>query len=413
MDMASRNQYLQGLRKEYLKEDSRRNKSKLLDEAVKRTELCRKYLIVKLGTEARLKVYPRKARSCHYGPEVITALAKIWRIFDYPCGLRLAVLLKNEVDRLRKLRELNCTDVVANCLKTISPATIDIKLKHEREAINLRRNRNHKVHPLLYQKIPVKLTDEWDTDKPGSCQLDYVMHCGRSVAGNFIHSLSLVDICSGWWEGTAIITRSQEHTHNALKGIAARLPFKIIEIHPDNDSGIINDLIYRWTKANGIAFSRSRPNKKNDNAFVEQKNWTHVRKIFGYWRYDSKDELVIMNSLYFHYLRLYKNFFQPRIKLIDKERIGGHIKRRYDTPKTPYQRLIESTYIDNETKYKLKRLYDNLNPAQLQREIRKRLLTLHKINGSKIQPEITIKKVSPSVRKYISQPREENLLSVR
>lgn len=413
MDMSARNQYLRQVREEYLKAQSRKDKSRLLDEAVKRTELCRKYVIIKLAADTYLKSKERKKRACHYGTEILAPLVKLWRIFDYPCGSRLAVILKNEVDRLRRLKELNCTDTAAKQLKTISPASIDIKLRHEREELSLRRNRNPKVHPLLYKKIPVKLTDEWDIYKPGSCQLDYVMHCGQSVSGNFIHSLSLVDIASGWWEGAALMTRSQEQTHNALKGINSRLPFKLIEIHPDNDSGIINNLIYRWTIANHIAFSRSRPNKKNDNAFIEQKNWTHVRKIFGYWRYDSKDELVIMNSLYFHYLRLYKNFFQPRIKLISKERIGGHIKRRYDIPKTPYQRLIESEYINNEAKHKLKRLYDNLNPAQLQREINKRLLRLRRINSGKIQPKITIKKVSPSVRKYIIHPNREKSLSVR
>lgn len=165
----------------------------------------------------------------------------------------------------------------------------------------------------------------------------------------------ITDIATGWWEGEAIAGRSQQMTHEGLKNIQKRLPFKIAEIHPDNDSGMINDLIYRYCEKEGIKFSRSRPNKKNDNAWVEQKNWTHIRKLVGYLRYDTYLERTVMNELY-RDMSLYKNFCQPVMKLIAKERIGGKIKRKYDVAKTPYQRLLELGKISRKEKDSLRNI---------------------------------------------------------
>ena len=154
----------------------------------------------------------------------------------------------------------------------------------------LRRNRNPSVHPLLYQKIPVKVAAEWDTRQVGNVQIDYVEHCGRSAGGEYVHTLSAVDIASGWWEGEAIAARSQQATQEGLEAIRKRAPFRFREIHPDNDRGLINDLLWRYCQQARIKMSRSRPYKKNDNAWVEQRNWTHVRKVVGYRRFDTTAE---------------------------------------------------------------------------------------------------------------------------
>lgn len=412
MDMYSRNQYLEVLREEYLK-SLKKKKSQLLDEAQKRTNLSRKHLIIKLRERSILKVKPRKKWKEYYDSYVKDALVKIWEIFDYPCGQRLAPILKSEVKRLRKLKEIVCSEQVEEKLKQISPATIDIKLRHQKEVLHLRKNRHPKTQPLLYKKIPIKLIDEWNKEELGNCQLDFVAHCGSSAFGDFINSLSSTDISLGWWEGELIMGRGQERVHKSLENISLRLPFSLKEIHPDNDSGIINQLIYRWTEKKGIAFSRSRPNKKNDNAYVEQKNWTHIRKIFGYLRYDTEEELEIINSLYHNELRLYKNFFQPVIKLVKKERIGGKIHRKYDIPKTPYQRLIESKESSFKTKEKLKSLYLSLNPAELKRKIDAKLKRLYQVYQVKNQTKEVkpMKKLKPYlVRNYIIQPE---VVSVR
>lgn len=412
MDVHSRGQYLKVLKERYLKAKKKKEKGKILDEYCKNTGQNRKYVIRMIQPRVNLEPKPRRKRKAIYDGEVIAALIKVWEIFDFPCGQRLAPLLKQEVDRLRKLGELSCPDEVALKLKKISPASVDIKLRREKEILHLKRNRHPRTQPLLSKKIPVKLIDEWDKEEVGNCQLDFVAHLGSSTFGDFINSLSLTDIASSWWEGEAQMGRSQRFTFQSLKNVKKRLPFLLKEIHPDNDSGIINNLIYSYCKEEGIQFSRSRPNKKNDNAYVEQKNWTHVRKIFGYLRYDTEKELEIINDLYHNELRLYKNFFQPAMKLEEKIRIGSKIKRKYDTPKTPYQRLIESSQINKQVKQELTDLYYSLNPAELKRRIDIKLKRLQQIYQLKNQTQKVepLKKLTPrSVTNYIIQPESIRL----
>lgn len=368
MDMRSREQYLASVRQEY-RQASRKEKTRLLNEARKRTRLNRKVLIRKLAHEPAAKVArARKARAVSYGAEVVTALVKVWELFDYPCGERLAAVLGSELERLRKTRELRCTHAVAEKLRRVSARTIDRLLAREKRVRQLRRNRTPAAHPLLYQRIPVKVAAEWDTAQVGNLQMDYVEHCGRSNAGEYVHTLSAVDIASGWWEGEAIPSRSQQATKEGMQAIRKRLPFRIREIHPDNDTGLINELVWRYCKSARIKMSRSRPYKKNDNAWVEQRNWTHVRKVVGYERFDTTGELGLLREVY-ACLRLYKNFFQPTMKLVSKERVGGKIHRRYDKPRTPYQRLLESGQLSAPAQAALERTYENLRVGTLRRRI--------------------------------------------
>lgn len=409
MDMYSRNQYLKELRKEYLKTQSKKEKGKLLDEAEKRTGLNRKYLMEKLRPKSNLDKdkTQRKRRKVYYDGYVKEALVQVWRIFDYPCGQRLKPLLETETDRLRKLGELDISDQTAAKLKKISFRTVDEKLRHQKEIERIRKKYQKKVHPLLYQKIPVKLSDEWDRSQLGNIQTDLIEHCGQSARGEYINTVSNTDIATGWWEGEAIMGRGQIPTCEGLDRARERFPFEWREIHSDNGTEYINAHLFRYTEKEGLGFSRSRPNKKNDNCFVEQKNWTHVKKYVGYLRYDTLKEQKILNDLYQSELRLYKNFFQPVIKLISKERIGGKIHRKYDKPKTPYQRVMESKEVREEKKQQLKQIYLSLNPAELKKAIDKKLDLLYKAykekqKSKKVEP---YKKLKPfSVRNYIAQP---------
>lgn len=410
MDMYSRNQYLKELRSEYLKTKSKKEKGRLLDEAEKRTGLNRKYLMEKLKPKSNLdkRKEDRKKRKVIYDGYVKDALVKIWRILDYPCGQRMEPLLKNTdiIERLRTFKELNCSDEVSLKLKKISFRTIDEKLKHQKEIERIRKKYQKKVHPLLYQKIPVKLSDEWDRSQLGNIQTDLIEHCGQSARGEYINTISNTDIALGWWEGEAIIGRGQIPTQEGLDRARKRFPFEWKEIHSDNGTEFINAHLFRYTQKEGLAFSRSRPNKKNDNCFVEQKNWTHVKKYVGYLRYDTFKEQEILNDLYRNELRLYKNFFQSVIKLISKERIGGKIHRKYDIAKTPYQRVIESPEISKEKKQELREIYQSLNPAQLKRAIDRKLDLLYQAyqQKNKSQKVDIKKKLKPfSVRKYIAQ----------
>lgn len=288
LDIHSRNQYLEALVKEhgYLLK-SKKEKSRLLDEYVRNTGQARKYVIRKLRRGSYLFRAPRKKRQALYEGRVVAALVKVWRIFDYPCGQRLAPLLRTETDRLRALKELGVPDVVAEKHRRISARSIDAKLAPARARERIRRRRHHKVHPLLYQKIPVKVMSEQDRSQPGNIQIDCVEHCGASAAGEFIHTLSTTDIATGWWEGEAVMGRAQEPVLKALGETRSRYPFGWLEVHSDNGTEFINHHLLRYTSQEELEFSRSRPYKKNDNALVEQKNWTHVKKFVGYLRYDT------------------------------------------------------------------------------------------------------------------------------
>jgi hypothetical protein len=416
MDMQSRNQYLKALietRGYHLL--SKKEKSRLLDEYCQTTGQNRNYVIRKIRSGAYLKPnFGRRKRKEYYDGYVLDALVSIWRIFDYPCGQRLEALLKTEIDRLRKLGELRCSDETAAKLKQISCRTIDEKLKHQKEIERTKRKYQKKVHPLLYQKIPVKLSDEWDRSKLGNIQIDLIEHCGQSAQGEYINTVSNTDIATGWWEGEAIISRGQIPTLEGIDKARLRFPFEWREIHSDNGTEFINAHLFRYTQEKGLAFSRSRPNKKNDNCFVEQKNWTHVKKYVGYLRYDSLKEQEILSDLYRNELRLYKNFLQPVIKLVLKERIGGKIHRKYDIPKTPYERIMESKEVKEQTKQELKAIYESLNPAELKRAIDRKLDLLYqtyqrKQKSQKVEPQ---KQLKPNALTfYIAQPKQIHLPS--
>ena len=399
--MHARKEYIAEVRKEYTRADER-GRSRLLDEAERRTGYNRKYLIRVLNREPGPQVVRgrRRKRKAEYGAAVVSALVEVWDIFEQACGQRLAAVLGEQVERLRQLGELRCSDQVAEQLKHISASTIDRLLRREKQVRMLRRNRNPNVQRLIYQKVPVKVASEWDTAEIGNLQVDFVVHCGRSMRGDYIHTLSAVDIATNWWEGQAIAARSQHASKEGLNAMKPRFPFRIRELHPDNDSALVNDLLLDWCREQRIRLSRSRPYQKNDNAWVEQKNWTHVRKVVGYGRFDQMSELRLLNEIYAA-LRLYKNFFLPTIKLVSKTRVGGRIKRCYDKPQTPYQRLMASRQIDRETKQQLQATYDSLNPAELQRRLSDLREQLEQVSAKKTEvvpkrrwrgPDITISK---------------------
>ena len=377
MDMNARCQYLKVLQERYFEVRSRKEKSLILDEYCHNTHQNRKYAIRRIRSPLSTSRMKRK-RPCLYDGYVRVALVKLWEIFDYPCGQRLAPILKEQVKNLRELGELSISDEVARKLKHIAPATIDRKLRRQKEARKLKRKYTRKHHPLIYQRIPIK-AGGWDRYLPGQVQIDLVAHCGSAASGHFANTLSSCDIASGWWEGEVAMGKGQAGCFEALTRIRERAPFQWKELHPDNDTAFINDHLARYCERERIEFSRSRPYKKNDNCFVEQKNATHVRNVIGHLRYDTEKEAALINELYRGSLRLYKNFFQPVMKLSEKIREKGKVHRRYDIPKTPYQRLMESEHLPETTKSQLPTIYRSLNPAQLKRDIDATLDELYRI----------------------------------
>ena len=250
MNMQSRNQYLKELRSEYLKTKLKKERGTLLDEAAKRTKLNRKYLMEKLKPKSNMDKDKSqgKKRKQFYDNSIKPALVQMWRIFDYPCGQRLETLLKSETDKLRLLGELDCSDKTAAKLKTMGSATIDRKLRHQKEVERIREKYQRKIHPLLYQKIPVKVFGEQNRQELGNIQIDLVEHCGSSASGEFIHTLSTTDINTGWWEGEAIMGRGQERTFHGIQEARGRYPLSWQEIHSDNGAEFINAHLFGYTE---------------------------------------------------------------------------------------------------------------------------------------------------------------------
>ncbi len=208
-------------------------------------------------------------------------------------------------------------------------------------------------------------------------EMDLVVHCGSSSFGEYINTLSTTEVSSGWWEAEAIIGKSQQSTFQALKKIRGKTPIDWKGLDSENGFEFINDILYKYCRRENLEFTRSRPSRKNANAYIEQKSWTHMRKMLGYLRYDTFTELSIISDLYCGDLRLYKNFLQPVMKLVSKERIGGSLKRKYDTLKIPYQKLMDSGQISGRTRKQLETAYLSLNPAQLKRSINAELDKLY------------------------------------
>ena len=371
-----------GLREDYLKAD-KKEKTRILNEYVKNTRHNRKYVIAMLNADNLwTNSCSRKPRPKRYGPEIDAPLVKLWGIFDFPCGQRLKPCIEEELERLRIFGEIKISDKTAILLKQMSSATIDRHLKVPRRAEHQRRFSTTRPGSLLKKKIPIRLT-EWDTQKVGFLEVDLVAHCGSSTRGEFLNTASLTEIATGWWEGEAIMGKGQKAALEALQLMKQRTPFNWRGLDSDNGGEFINYPLSDFCHDNKIIFTRSRENKKNDNAYVEQKNWTHVRKILGYLRYDTTAEQAIINSLYRNELRLYKNFFQPIMKLSKKVRIGARKHRKYESAKTPFKRLLESDQVDKTTKQQLKNLYKKLNPAALKRAIEKKTLLLYKVYQAK------------------------------
>jgi hypothetical protein len=231
---------------------------------------------------------------------------------------------------------------------------------------------------LLKKNIPVRTFTDWNEDIPGFLEVDLVAHCGDSTAGQYLNTLTCTDLCTGWTEPVALPRRSQESVCIAIDGLREeQLPFDLRGIDSDNGSEFINDLLYGYCLKHEITFTRSRPYKKNDQAHVEQKNWSVVRRTVGYDRLENQQQFALLTSIY-QDLRLYVNFFQPVLKLISKKRIGNKSVRKYDTARTPYQRIVEREDIPVARKANLLNLYLQLNPVELRDRIDEKLLLLWK-----------------------------------
>lgn len=381
--MNTRREIIKKMAPEYQKA-TKKEKRKILDELVHLTGYTRTYASWLLSHHGR-KVYltgrngkkyrvigsitkVKRNRKKIYDEEVLSSLKKIWLIFDCPCGKRLAPSLPWMIKKLEKHEELVLSQEVKAKLLSISPATVDRLLQKEKRKLTFTFRSYTKPGTLLKHQIPVRTFADWDEKRPGFCEMDLVAHDGGNPSGDFCQTLDVTDVLTGWTETQAVKNKAQKWVFEALEQIRARLPFPLLGIDSDNGGEFINNQLIRYCQKEQITFTRSRPSKKNDNCYVEQKNWTMVRKTVGYLRYETEDELLLLNQLY-SLLRLYTNFFQPVTKLVFKERVNSKVKKHCDEAKTPLMRVLDASSIDDSIKQSLKDQYEELNPAELKRQI--------------------------------------------
>jgi hypothetical protein len=320
---------------------------------------------------------PRQ-RGRHYPFAVQQALIRCWQVANGICSKRLVPYLPELVAVLERVGELRLDTDTKTRLLALSPATADRLLQAERQRSKPHGLGTTKPGTLTKDAIPIRTFADWDDVQPGFAEVDLVAHCAESAKGEYLHSLTVTDVTTGWTECIALRNRGQPVVWAGIVRVRARLPFPLLGIDSDNGVEFINEHLLRYCQQEHLTFTRSRPYKKNDQAYVEQKNWSIVRQLVGYARYEGQQACDMLQRLY-EVVRLYINFFQPSMKLVSKERIGAKVKKKYDAAKTPYQRVLASEQVTEEVKAALRQEYLTLNPVTLLRQIRQQQAVLWKL----------------------------------
>lgn len=376
MSQRSKRELLQAIRPRYLKAN-KAGKTRILDEFVAATGYHRKHANRLLKNGPGPKSRKKKGRRKEYQGEVVQALKQVWEICGRICSKRLHPFLPEIVTVLERHNELQLSSETRVLLLRMSRSTIDRCLQAARFE-HRRGLSTTKPGALLKKAIPVRTYAEWDDARPGFVEMDLVAHCGETTAGQYLNTLTVVDICTGWTECLAVYQKTQQAVFEAILQLRQRLPFPLLGVDSDNGGEFINDILYRYCLTEQITFTRSRPYKKNDQAYVEQKNWSVVRHLIGYDRFETPEELLLLRTIYDD-LRLYVNFFQPVLKLIGKEQVDGKTVKRYDRAITPFRRVLASAEVSIEVKARLTGLYFQLNPVTLRNRIDQNVARLWKL----------------------------------
>jgi hypothetical protein len=362
------------------KQASDRKKSKILDELVDLYSMNRKYLIRLLNDKAKRAQSRKGPKKKYDDPRLIQALEIIWLATDQMCSKKL----KSALSEWLPFYELENSEMPSELRKkilAISPSTIDRMLQKNKSSTLRRKLCGTKPGSIIKNQIPIK-TNQWNETEAGFIEADTVAHCGNSLSGNFVWSVTATDILTSWTENRAVWNKGAEGVLNAIQDIESTLPFILKGFDCDNGSEFLNYHLIRYfsekPKEMAVQFTRSRPYKKNDNAHVEQKNWTHVRNLFGYYRLDKSGLVAMMNDLYKNEWSLYQNHFIPNMKCIKKEKINSKYRKHFDEPKTAYERVLNCKSIDVDVKEKLKKKHKKLNPFELKRNIETKLKEIFK-----------------------------------
>lgn len=384
MGKRSKWEYFKAIYKRYRKA-SEKEKGRILDEFCGVCGYNRKYAIWKLnGPAPEEKRTPKKRkRRRRYSERMIDILSEIWEASGYLCSVRLKASLPLWMPWIR--RHFETSKELVDQLLAISPRQIDRRLQPRKVQANRRIYGRTKPGTLLKHLIPIR-TEHWNVKTPGYTETDTVSHSGHCGDGLFVYTVNQTDILTGWVESRAVLGKGERQVVQGLDDMSRDFPFPIVGINPDNGSEFINYHLFRYCQKNQIEFTRSRPYKKDDNAHIEQKNWTHVRKLLGWGRYDSLQAVDAINDLYKNELRLFMNLFIPSLKLQKKLRVGSRMRKFYDRPATPLDRLIQSGKANSDKTSALLKLRESLDPIGLSKIIDQKLIRIHKLTNPKHSP---------------------------
>lgn len=375
MSPCSKKEYIEAIFLRY-RNASLKEKTLILDEFCAISGYHRKHAIRVLRKFKRFRkprVQKRGRLPVYHNDAILRPLKRIWLASNLPCSKRLKVIIPLWLPGYcQQFGDL--PSKITKDLLNISPATIDRLLNPVRIHYKKRGRATTKPGTLLRKQIPI-LTNQWDESRPGFLEADTVAHCGESLSGMFAYTIDCVDIATGWTEQRAVWGKGETGVLTQIQDIEKTLPFPLLGFDCDNGSEFLNHHLLRHftTRTYPVQFTRSRAYHKDDNAHVEQKNWTHVRQWLGYQRLDYPQVVDLLNDLYCHEWRLFHNFFCPSVKLISKERIGSKTIKRHDTPKTPYQRIMDSPQISATVKQILSQQLHILNPFLLRKAMETKL----------------------------------------
>jgi hypothetical protein len=371
ISMGARREVVSAVAERY-RSAKRAGKVRILDELCATTGWHRKHAVRALRQRETVTVLgqaPSRARRRRYGATIKEALTALWEASDRVCGKRLKVMIPTLLSPLEQHGRLRLDKTDRDLILAISAATIDRVLGDVKVVASGGKRRRAGFCSAIRREVPIRTFNDWNSPPPGFCEVDMVAHGGTSVAGSFIQTLTMVDVATGWTECLPLVTRDGSLVVEAMKHVQSLFPWLLRGVDFDNDSAFMNDVVVPWCREQKLEVTRSRAYKKNDQAFVEQKNGAVVRRLMGYGRFDGADTARVMSRLYAA-ARLYVNFFQPSFKLKEKRREGAKVIKRYHAPSTPYERALAHPKVPVIVKRRLRRQYRTLDPVALLAEIR-------------------------------------------